>query len=211
MCGWTNCNYNKEDIVRIVVGVNNQAPKVLHAPTAAEDSAAALAHPKFVLRRIESPPKGDGQSDICRFMLSKSNPASNKATDSSASISPETPATKQVAKCHSTPNPTEKPPMQARCGDTKPAARAHPEECDIFIKRVCGEQTTYHPVEKGVLKRDKLPRGIALLFDLDGPDPSRTILELEQDAGDIPDFVLDAIAAQDDLTTIYSTPQEGKM
>jgi len=198
MCEWPNCDQGRTEIASIVAGrgKRNSGKTTQITPSAEPTDCPSPKQPTFTLKRIEKPIAKDNQLDIRNFMVA----------------SPKRPP-KRVTKYSTNPNAKHFKPTavsetpHTHDGELKPAARVTKRETEVFVKCVSGSRITYVAVENGVLERDNLPCGIALSLDLDGPDPSRTIVEVEPGVDDIPDFVLNAIATEKDITAVV-TPEK---
>jgi len=93
--------------------------------------------------------------------------------------------------------------------DKKPRAiTSKPIDVNLFLKHVSCAQTTYVPIAIDSVEWDNLPAGVGihLANDLTGPDPNRIIVELDDDAEEVPDFMLNAIPIETEPPSAATLP-----
>ena len=217
MCGWPNCNHNKEFISSIVLPPKKKTPAIaisVHETIAQPEADRSAERKTFVIRKTPQK-KGSGQLDIRSFMQKKNSKMLARGTDYVKSAAKQANDTgKKPTEPHSacttttvtiTPerstgsmkkNPNTTPAFES---DQKPAARNNLTKENVFVKHESHGQTTYIPIKMNAEERSNLPRGAYLSKDTDGPDPNRIIVKIRDDAEEVPDFILDAIPFDEQL------------
>jgi len=207
MCEHANCDHSREDIARLVVepkGRRATATNASHdggqvrSPSPAKERDISY---EFVLRKVETPRPREIQSDIRPYFATRkqtrepsaaaeTNPQQRKKLEPNniLTVTPEQkPADKNSISCSDLSKSRHSDKEDEE--DKKPAALTS----QVFLKYTSEGNMLYVPVALGASEWDCLPRGVYLANDLDGTDPNRIVVVVDEDADEVPDFILDSI------------------
>jgi len=205
MCEHANCEHSREDIARLVVGPRR--PRATATTAAPEDKHVGSSSPskerdisyQFVLHKVETPKPRERQSDIRPFFTAKtqstgpltaaggiSSENTKSETNDAFTVTPEKYTSGKYAPCCGSATPSHHSDDEE---DKKPAAST----AQVFAKVTSEGTSSYVPIVIDSSEWNCLPRGVYLANDLDGTDPNRIVVVVENDVDEVPDFILDSI------------------